>query len=228
MSPSPSPHVRDPLAEALFPVLVHRMNNATQILTTLGAVLDAGLEDALLEGSSEDLAGASHDVRELGWLLGVLASAGGANLLLERRERSGLDIVMRAVRDALRREGRDLAEAPAEDALPALVADVADGWQVPWAIASTLYVAGSATSPGTMLSWKIDTLDASWSLSCSWPQDTAPKEASVQESALATRIAAELPGARLDRSDQELRLRLPETALRSASVRQNGQNGQNG
>ena len=75
----------DPLAEALFPVLIHRLNNATQVLSALNAALGAGLDDALLGGSSENLAAASRDVHELGWLLGVLASAGGADLLLERR-----------------------------------------------------------------------------------------------------------------------------------------------
>lgn len=200
--------LRDPLAEALFPVLIHRLNNATQILSTLSAVLGADLDEALLEGSSEDLAAASRDVHQLGWLLGVLASAGGADLLLERRERSGLSIVLRVVREALRRSGRDLAEREAASTLPELAADVGDGWQVPWAIGSMLFHAGESLAPGTLLTWSLVRRADRWCLACRPPGST---EAPTAE--LATRIEAVLPGAALTRTADGFELSLPGAAL---------------
>jgi hypothetical protein len=204
--PSTDRPVRDPLAEALFPVLVHRLNNATQVLSSLNAVLAADLDDSLLEGSSTDLAEASQDVHELGWLLGVLASAGGANLLLERREESGLTILTRALRDGLRRQGRDLEQ---REGLPALVPD-GDGWQTPWAIGSVLWSAGNALAREETLRWSLEEHGAGWRLECA----SAPRGDAL--TSLAARLAGALPDASFTTTDDASTLVLPAGLLRKS------------
>jgi hypothetical protein len=97
----------DPLTSALLPVLLHRLNNATQILHGWNALL--AVSRSADERAGADLAFASQVVDETGWVLAVLASASGADLLLARRERRGLAPLLEVVRDALRRSDRELA-----------------------------------------------------------------------------------------------------------------------
>jgi hypothetical protein len=189
----------DPLAEALFPVLVHRMNNATQLLSALSAAVAAGVDTRAKSGGESDLARASREVHELGWLLGVLASAEGADLLLERREAGGLSVLVRALGEALRRAGRELA-APPE--VPRLAPRAADGWQVPWAIGSTLWCAAGALPRGSALRFGFARVGERWVLRCGGGGDCGA-------ASLAQRLQRELAEAELVAGAGGLELALP-------------------
>ncbi|MDA0948575.1 MAG: hypothetical protein O2799_08635 [Planctomycetota bacterium] len=138
----------DALARALVPTLLHELANTTQLLTGLHALL--GIPDAgdLLERREGDLARAGDEAHRLGWLLGVLGAASGHDLLLTRRERSGLEWMRELVSKAARKAGRPLGPGPAE--LPELAgAAQPDGWTLPWAFGCALWSLGA---------------DAAWSL----------------------------------------------------------------
>lgn len=183
----------DPLAEAMVPVLLHRLNNATQILTSLNSLLALGPDGrALFEARASDLAYASERVDELGWCLAVAASALGADLLLARRDRAGLVALVDLVGEVLRRDGRALAK-PA-GALPVLCGDVAHGWQLPWAFASWLWASGSALESGRALEWHVDSADDRVRLVCHAPWSEAHARA---RDAWQTR----LPGAWFERDE---------------------------
>jgi hypothetical protein len=128
----------DQLAAAMMPVVLHRLNNTTQLLTGLNALLALDRSQSLFERRAEDVAYAARVVDELGWVLAVLASASGADVLLERRRCDGLRPMLETVRDALRRDGSDL-ELPA--ALPGLEPEVGHGWELSWAFAAWLWTA---------------------------------------------------------------------------------------
>lgn len=145
---------KDPLTAALLPVLLHRLNNATQFLQTLGSL--AGL-DPERDWASErcgDLADTAQQVEDLGYVLAVLASAGGADLLQERREARGLVLLVDAARDALRRERRRIVAAP--DALPELAHSAGHGWEAPWAVGAMLLAAGRDGDAQVELRWAFE------------------------------------------------------------------------
>jgi len=135
----------------MLPVLLHRVANATQHLNGLTALL--ALDPDALGSRGGDLAETSDLVDETGWLLALLASAHGAGLLLARRERHGLRPLVACVRECLRREGRDLGDPGTP--LPDLAPDVANGWQLPWALGTWLYESGRSLPPGGSLSWTL-------------------------------------------------------------------------
>src|SRR5262249_14059378 len=136
--PASAPALADPFARALLPVLLHRIGNASQLLSNLAALLE--VRASALDERSDDLAAAGGIVDDTGWLLAMPASASGANLLLERRETHGLGPVVDGVRACLRREGRDLD--PARGALPRLEPHVGSGWELPWYLGSVLFLSG--------------------------------------------------------------------------------------
>jgi hypothetical protein len=148
----------DPLAVALLPVLLHKLAGTTQLLSGLNALLgiEGGEEFALTR--SDDLGAASKTAHDLGWLMAVLASAGGTNLLLERREPRGITIVLDVLSDALSRTGRAMRGTGL--APPALAPDVLDGWQVPWSIGALLLAAANDLPPDVALDWSLETSDA--------------------------------------------------------------------
>ncbi|MFN0245093.1 MAG: hypothetical protein ACKVWV_19595 [Planctomycetota bacterium] len=175
-----------------MPVLLHRLNNATQILTSLNSLLALGPDGrALFEARASDLAYASERVDELGWCLAVAASALGADLLLARRDRAGLVALVELVGEVLRRDGRALARP--EHALPVLCADVAHGWQLPWTFASWLWTSGSVLAGGAELEWHVAAADDRVRLVCRAPWSDAHARA---RDAWATR----LPGARFEQA----------------------------
>src|SRR6185295_16118489 len=172
-------------------------------LTALDGLLE--VDPRALETRSGDLVAAGETVDEIGWLLALLASASGARLLLDRRERGGLVPLVACVRACLRREGRDLA-APAR-ALPGLAPDVGAGWQLPWGIGLLLYLAGRTQVPRAALAWTIDESADGWSLACPAPQS--------DDAALFERwVAEELAPARFIVDDAGYALRFPRAWLR--------------
>ena len=143
----------DPLVALLMPAVIHRLGNATQLLTGLNAMLAMGDQDALdmVAGRGEDLSRAGMHSIHMGYALGVLGSVQGSNLLLSRREARGLEWMVELLGEALRREGGQLGvpTGPIPDQNPAAM----DGWQAAWAVCRIL-LAGATDS----------TADQSWSL----------------------------------------------------------------
>lgn len=182
----------DPLTVALLPVLMHRLNNATQVLHGLKAVLALRESTPFTERRGADLAYASRSIDEVGWMLGVLASASGADLLLARRDRRGLAPVVATVHEALQREDRELG--PCNVPLPDLDPGVADGWQLPWGIGAWLYSSALLLPERTPLEWRLDRGDAFDELVCRTPENAGREE-------LEKRIAEHLPEARFRRKN---------------------------
>jgi len=143
----------DPLTRALLPVLLHKLGNATQLLTGLNAMLALeGGEDMFAE-HAPDLSPCALTLNELGWALAVVASGGGADLLLERREPRGLAILLPLVSGAARRAGGARVSVPSD--LPHLAPDALSGWELPWACAS-LVLASAEEREGGHLEWSLE------------------------------------------------------------------------
>jgi hypothetical protein len=196
--------IGDPLAAALLPVLMHRLNNATQVLQALNAMLATGERQRVLAARCGDLVSAGETIDEVGWLLAVLASACGADLLLARRERDGLAGVLAAVREAVRREGRELARGP--DALPRLAPEFGDGWRVPWAIGTWIHVGAIALPERSSLEWDVRPREGGSEVRCRVP-------AHASRDALEQRVREQLPDAAFRRAHDEHALLLPRDAL---------------
>jgi len=156
----PSCSLHDPLTAGLLPVVIHQLNNATQLLANFQALLSLGGADEILRARSGDIADTARTVHELGYVLAVIASASGADLLLDRREERGLDWIFETVRDGLRRDGRDVL-VPSTP-LPGLSAAVGEGWELPWAFGALLYSAGLAGAAGDRVDWKLEQAADVW------------------------------------------------------------------
>lgn len=196
----------DPLAEAMLPVLVHRMNNSTQLLSNLRTVLQAAPGRDWLGERAEDLADTYGELRVTGYLLAVLSSASGADLLGGRHEPRGLVWFVRAVGEVLRREGGRLRE-PVEE-LPSLTTGA--GWELPWLVARLLHSGGRAARVADVdLEWElVAASDGTWRLRVA----PAPPLTPALE-----RLVARLGGAELAVGEEGLELSLPAEYLRSES-----------
>lgn len=189
----------DPLAVALLPVLLHKLAGATQLLSGLNALLGVEGGEVFALTRSDDLGAASRTAHDLGWLMAVLASAGGTNLLLERREPRGIAIVLEVLADALRRKGRELHGVGL--APPALAPEVLDGWQVAWSFGALLLSAADDLAPGEPLEWSLEsTAEGGVRLS-------APAGESVAR--ISALVTERLPGARLSMEEGRFSLSLP-------------------
>lgn len=199
-----TPSVAGPLAATLLPVLLHRMNNATQLLSTLNALASSDGETHWLEERSDDLAHASETIDRTGYLLAILACACGADLLLERRVTAGLELAVEAVDQVLRREGRSLAAAALP--LPLLAPDVKNGWELPWTVASLLLQAGRGLEQGGVLDWRFIEEDRGWVLAgAASPPD--------RFESIASAIERRLPEGELDVRRDGWSWRIPATWL---------------
>jgi hypothetical protein len=194
----------DLLTAALTPVLIHRLNNTTQLLQAASALLALSADSSSALNPADDLAHAARTIDELGWLLALLASASGHELLLARRERRGLDSMVRAVREAARRAGREI-EAHAV-ALPDLEPAAGDGWRVPWAVGTWLLTNSEALPADASLAWRLQRAEASDELGCRVPDHAGRGD-------LEQRIAVSLPGASFRRTRDEHVLLLPRRSL---------------
>jgi len=195
---------RDPLTAALLPVLMHRLNNATQLLQGLNSLLALREDASLIERRGADLAHASKTIDEVGWMLAVLASASGADLLLARRDRRGLAPFLTAVHEALRRCDRELA--PCNVALPDLSSGVADGWQLPWGIGAWLFSSALLLPERSRLEWRLENVGGFDEVSCRTPENAGRDE-------LEKRIAEHLPDARFRRTHSDHSLLLARGSL---------------
>jgi hypothetical protein len=191
------------LTGTLLPVLIHRMNNATQLMSNLSALSRCGPGPSgkdWLEERAEDLAQTSREIDVLGYLLAVLASASGADLLLERRVPNGITLMTEAVGDALRRDGRALAGGcrPA----PLQAPDVAHGWELCWAVGALLLAAGAESNADSPLEWQWLREADAWVLVCAGAAPTSVEQ-------LEGRINARLPESSLDMRSEGWSWRVP-------------------
>jgi hypothetical protein len=184
-----------------MPIVLHQMANATQLLAGLEAVLSMEGGDALFEERAEDLARASLDVEDLGWVLAVLGSAVGADLLLARRQPRGLEILLPLVAKALRRAERPAPSVPRD--LPQLAPAALDGWQTPWAVASLLLAAGE-DAQSSAPAWELTLAQDGWRLAVARGETVIARAPSVVE---------RLPGAHAEEGAQHLHLVLPASWL---------------
>lgn len=144
---------RDWLCAHVLPTLLHELGNHTQFLTGLRAALGLPGGAKLLHDRAAAFAEVSAHVEDAGWMLAMLASAAGSDMLMARRERRGLGIACRFVDDALRREHRDKARLDPDGTVrwPGLGNDLFSGdggWQVPFCVASLLLAAGLDQASG--------------------------------------------------------------------------------
>lgn len=144
----------DLLAQVL-PVVLGRMRRASTRLASVSARLQReseGLGPAVCSGSH--LEEVQSQSETLGWILGVLASAAGDDLLLARREPYGVALVADVVGEVLAAEGRALEP----DA--SLFSDVAprfeDGWRLPWTVGLLLRLAARTLPPGEPVRWNFE------------------------------------------------------------------------
>jgi hypothetical protein len=175
-------------------VLLHRIRNTTQLVSGLNALLSLepeGSAPALPAGRADDLAAAAREADELGWLLGVLAGGLGADLLLQRCERRGLATALDLVREAVRRDGGELA---LPDELPDMTPEVPSHGELCW-IASEL-VWSTATAGGLRV--ELTEEGGTWRLHMGGP---APGRRA--------RVVRRLPGAELDGGGGAWTLTLP-------------------
>ncbi len=142
------------LAAALLPMLLHSINNTTQLLIAVGGAPSVREPD--LEGCGGDLARAAASAHDHGWILGVLGCELGADLLLARRKERGLEPLVALVRTALRRRGGDL-DGPAE--LPRLAPDVGSGWELPWGLGWLLWCS-ALDDPGARVRFSVQEREA--------------------------------------------------------------------
>lgn len=174
----------DPLTSALLPVLLHKLGNATQLLTGMNAMLTLDGGEELFAQHTPDLAGCAVTLNQLGWALAVVASGSGADLLLDRREPRGLPILLSVVSDAARRTGGARVTVP-ED-LPDLAPAALSGWELPWGIAALL-LAAAQESEREHLDWTLEPCaTGAWRLAL-------PTSAAVD--ARARQVLERLPGA---------------------------------
>jgi hypothetical protein len=149
----------DPVARVLLPVLLHEVNNATQLLVGLRAILELPGGEAMFNSRADDLGRTSHMMDDLGFALAVVATAGGANMLLARRDDRSIRILWDLAKKALTRGG---GVKIADSGEPPLTApDALDGWQLAWAVAALLIAAsGDDGARAERWVWKWRTTDA--------------------------------------------------------------------
>ncbi len=191
----------------LLPVLVHRMNNTTQLLSNLHALIGVDRTRDWLGERSEDLGQSAADTDEMGYLLAVLSSAAGADMLLSRRVARGLEILMSAVGEVARRSGRDLV---CEQPIPHLAPEVHDGWQLPWAFAALICQAVLDLPEGEKLHWQLLGEADAWVLIC-------PRTPSCGYDGLRQQVGVLLPETTLDIRDGGWSWRFPASWLREPS-----------
>lgn len=137
---------RSAWATALMPIVLHELNNATQFLGMLHTLAAQDTGGALLERSAGDLSDTAGSVEDLGLLLAILSTAAGTDLLLERRSPRGVLVVQSAMRKLIRRGGGDLLVTGVEELLGATA--LAEGWELPWAMGASLWIASEELGSG--------------------------------------------------------------------------------
>jgi hypothetical protein len=189
-------------------VILHDLANATQYLSILSSTLaePAPGDEALLGGLSET----TSEVDDIGFVLGLVAHAAGADVLHDRARRDGLDALLPFVRRALRREKREVRLD--ESTRSRVRIDTADrGRGATWAAARFVFAAGRALPEQGALTFEIDARREPGRLVCRVPR-TAEFEA------CARRIAHDAPGSALELGDETCAFVFPAGALERSSA----------
>ena len=139
----------DPLVAQLLPVVVHEVNNATQLLVGLKAMLQIPGGDALFAARADDLASTSTRMGDLGLAMAILATAAGADMLMARRDPRSIQILWSLAIKAVQRQSG--TEIHVDGTPPLTRPDALDGWQVAWAAASLPII---AAAPGVDDEWR--------------------------------------------------------------------------
>ncbi|MDP6838304.1 MAG: hypothetical protein QF724_05145 [Planctomycetota bacterium] len=198
------------LAAGLMPALLHRLANTTQILTGLNSLAALGLGPEMWVERADDVDAASEQAHELGYLLAVVGSGAGADLLGERRAPQGLRWTVGLLREGLRRRSLDLGPDPAP--WPELCPAAPAGWRLPWAVAELIWLASVDSvasvdgAAGNELIWSLET-GADGHLLCVTP--LAPAAASVPDDSWRRSLVERLPGATLECLAHSWRLHIP-------------------
>jgi hypothetical protein len=143
----------DLLAHVL-PVVLDRMRRTSARLAAVSAKLQRESEGLLVARAGAHLEEVQAESETLGWILGVLASAAGDDLLLARREPYGVALVADVVGEVLAAEGRALE--PDASAFPDVAPRLEDGWRLPWTIGLLLRLCARTLPPGTPVRWRFD------------------------------------------------------------------------
>lgn len=159
--PASAPEPPDALAQLLLPVLLHRLNNVTQVLAGVNSLVRLTGSPAPLVQCAGDVEHAGAALGRLGWLVHALSRGLGAPIGAERREEQGLEWLLDLVVEALRREGREL-ERPG--ALPRLPPGC--GVSECWEIARELHAAAMGAPPRAALDWSVEVEGARLALRC--------------------------------------------------------------
>jgi hypothetical protein len=142
-----------------MPIVLHELNNATQFLAMLHNVISQDPESEVLEKSAPDLSLTAGGVDDLGLMMAILSTASGTDLLMERRSERGVAVVASATIKLIRKSGRDVhLEGISE---PLAVAPEGQGWELPWAMSASWWIAASELTDDESLTIKID--ESGWS-----------------------------------------------------------------
>lgn len=146
--PASAPGAAGELARALLPALLHRLNNVTQLIAGVNALVRLSGTPAPLERCGRDLEHSAAALERLGWQVHALSRALGAPIGAERREERALEWLVELVAEALQREGRALASSGALPRLPASC-----GLAQCWEFAGRLHAAALAAPVRSVLGW---------------------------------------------------------------------------
>lgn len=192
----------DFVSKALLPILLHEVNNATQLLVGLRALLGLPGGDKMFAKRADDLARTSRTMDDLGFALAVLSTAGGANMLMARRDSRGIAILGELARRSLERS--ESSAATMEGDAPLTAPSALEGWQLPWAAAALILTAAESGA----WSWR-------WE-SPGQLHGTGPEGAGIDEDARAF-IAARVLGSEITCGPGEVRWDLPVAWIRTAN-----------
>ncbi len=188
------------LGRRILPVLFARLETARKTLERLARRIEEDPDRRLAdEGLLAEVDVLGGEDRKLGWCLGVLASAAGADLLGVRREREGVRMLAELVA-----EGAGCTLDPPAEALPLVGTAVGEGWELPLGVAYLFLRATREKAESDVLRWKMRSSAPHRVISC----PDAPPAAYRGESW--TEVLAQMPGAVLVDDAESPTLALPE------------------
>ena len=158
MTPREAGPLQDATEELLgqvLPVVLERMRVASAKLSECSRRLARESSESRRRGAGMDqLEGVQEESETLGWVLGVLASAAGDDLLLARREPYGIARVVDLVGEVLAAEGRALD--PDATLFPDVAPRLEDGWRLPWTVGLLVRLASRSLAPDDPVRWRFE------------------------------------------------------------------------
>jgi hypothetical protein len=141
------------LSQAL-PVVLERMRRASTKLSSCARKLTREAEGVGHSVNLARLEDVQTESETLGWILGVLASADGDDLLLARREPFAIALLADVIGEVLASEGRALD--PDASCFPDIAARIEDGWRLPWTVGLLVRLAANALPDHAPVRWRFD------------------------------------------------------------------------